>query len=61
MLCVLGVDRFAATYDDSGFNNYTDLVNDAVNNFNQAAIVAGTEAFSLRPPPLIAVNQANDY
>ncbi|KAN0080027.1 hypothetical protein V8E55_009593 [Tylopilus felleus] len=35
------LDGSVTTYDDSGFNNYTDLVNDAVNNFNQAAIVAG--------------------
>ena len=37
MLC----SWLAATYDDSGYNNYTDVFNDAVNNFAQATVVAG--------------------
>lgn len=31
-----------ATYDDSGYNNYTDVFDDSVDNFAQATIVAGT-------------------
>ncbi|KAG9311051.1 hypothetical protein JVU11DRAFT_8951 [Chiua virens] len=30
-----------ATFDDSGYNNYTDVFNDAVDNFSQATVVAG--------------------
>lgn len=30
-----------ATYDDSGYNNYTDVFNNAINNFAQATVVAG--------------------
>ncbi|KAF8553640.1 amine oxidase [Imleria badia] len=29
------------TYDDSGYNNYTDVVNNAIDNFDQAIILAG--------------------
>ncbi|KAF8553637.1 amine oxidase [Imleria badia] len=31
------------TYDDSGYNNYTDVFNNAINNFAQATIVAGQQ------------------
>ena len=33
--------RTLATYDDSGYNNYTDVLNKAIDNFDRAAVLAG--------------------
>lgn len=30
-----------ATYDDSGYNDYTDIVNNAIDNVDQATVLAG--------------------
>lgn len=37
-----------ATYDDSGYNNYTDVLNNAIDNFEQATVLAGITNFLLR-------------
>lgn len=31
-----------ATYDESGYNNYTDVFDNSVDNFDLATVVAGT-------------------
>lgn len=37
-----------ATYDDSGYNNYTNMSKNAVKEFNQATVLAGLSSFLLR-------------
>ena len=37
-----------ATYDETGYNNYTDVFNEAVNNFAEATVVASMSKFFLR-------------
>jgi polyamine oxidase len=37
-----------ATYDESGYNNYTDVLNNAIDNFDQATVLAGITNFLLR-------------
>ena len=39
----------SATYDDSGFSDYTDIVDDATNDFAKATVLAGTRISILVP------------
>lgn len=51
-----------ATYDDSGYNNYTDVFNNAVNNFARATVIAGIfRSFVHIEHRLIVLNQVSDY
>ena len=56
-----GCSWFAATYDDSGYNNYTDVFNNAVDKFTQATIVAGILKHFFYIESHVIVNQASDY